>query len=347
MNAGELILYTTDDGVAQIRLRAVDGTVWLTQAEMAELFQTTPQNMTLHIKAVYAEGELKAEATCKEDLQVRLEGGRQVQRQLKQYNLDVILAVGYRVRSHRGTQFRRWATTHLREFLIKGFVMDDERLKEPGGWDYFEELTKRIRDIRASEKRFYQKIRDIYATAVDYDSTTEAAQRFFAKVQNKMLWAVTGHTAAELIAARADAAQANMGLTSWKGRRVRQGDVTVAKNYLQQAEVDTLNRIVVMYLDYAENMAERRKVMTMHEWAERLDAFLEFNDHDVLTNAGRISAEVAERLAVGRYSEFDSKRREAERCDADAEDARELERMTRQLESNGAAKGKGATESET
>lgn len=340
MNAGELILYTTDDGVAQIRLRTADGTVWLTQAEMAELFQTTPQNMTLHIKAVYAEGELKVAATCKEDLQVRFEGGRQVQRQVKQYSLDMILAVGYRVRSHRGTQFRQWATRHLREFLIKGFVMDDERLKDSGGGDYFDELIERIRDIRASEKRFYQKVRDIYATAVDYDGKTEVAERFFAKVQNKMLWAVTGHTAAELIAARADATQQNMGLTSWKGRRVRQGDVTVAKNYLQQPEVDALDRIVVMYLDYAESMAERRKAVTMREWSEKLDAFLEFNERDVLKNAGRISAEIAERLAVESYAQYDASRRDAERREEDAKDADLLEQIEQRLESNSPTKGR-------
>ncbi|MGY2485910.1 virulence RhuM family protein [Cupriavidus sp. CP313] len=332
MSAGELILYTTEDGAAQIRLRTADGTVWLTQAEMAELFQTSPQNMTLHIKAVYAEGELAVEATCKEDLQVRVEGGRQVQRRLKQYNLNMILAVGYRVRSHRGTQFRQWATTHLRELLVKGFVMDDERLKDPDGWDYFDELIERIRDIRASEQRFYQKVRDIYATAVDYDGKAEEAQRFFAKVQNKMLWAITGHTAAELISARADAGRPNMGLTSWKGGRVRQADVTVAKNYLQPAEVDALNRIVVMYLDYADSMAQRRKVVTMQQWAEKLDAFLEFNERDVLRNAGKISAQVAERVALERYAEFAGKRREAARLSADAQDANALEEIAQQLE---------------
>ncbi len=330
--AGELILYTTEDGAASVRLRAEGGSVWITQAEMAALFQTTPQNITLHVKAIYAEGELQPEATCKEHLQVRQEGGRQVRRALKHYNLDMILAVGYRVRSLRGTQFRQWATTHLREYLVKGFVMDDERLKEPGGWDYFDELLERIRDIRASEKRFYQKVRDIYATAVDYDPKSEAAQLFFKKVQNKMLWAVTGHTAAELISGRADPALPNMGLTSFKGSRVRQGDVTIAKNYLQAAEIDELNRIVVMYLDYAEDMARRRKPMTMREWEDKLDAFLQFNERDVLTHAGKISAQVAERLALERYAEFDARRREAERLAADAEDVRVLEQIERQLE---------------
>lgn len=331
--AGELILYTTEDGAASVRLRAEGGSVWITQAEMAALFQTTPQNITLHVKAIYAEGELQPEATCKEHLQVRQEGGRQVRRALKHYNLDMILAVGYRVRSLRGTQFRQWATAHLREYLVKGFVMDDERLKEPGGWDYFDELLERIRDIRASEKRFYQKVRDIYATAVDYDPKSEAAQLFFKKVQNKMLWAITGHTAAELISDRANPALPNMGLTSFKGSRVRQGDVTVAKNYLQQPEIDELNRIVVMYLDYAEDMARRRKTMTMREWEDKLDAFLQFNERDVLTHAGKISAQVAERLALERYAEFDARRREAERLAADAEDVRALEQIERQLES--------------
>ncbi|QXP87472.1 virulence RhuM family protein [Methylococcus capsulatus] len=337
--AGELILYTTEDGAASVRLRAEGGSVWITQAEMAALFQTTPQNITLHVKAIYAEGELQPEATCKEHLQVRQEGGRQVRRALKHYNLDMILAVGYRVRSLRGTQFRQWATTHLREYLVKGFVMDDERLKEPGGWDYFDELLERIRDIRASEKRFYQKVRDIYATAVDYDPKSEAAQLFFKKVQNKMLWAVTGHTAAELISGRADPALPNMGLTSFKGSRVRQGDVTIAKNYLQAAEIDELNRIVVMYLDYAEDMARRRKPMTMREWEDKLDAFLQFNERDVLTHAGKISAQVAERLALERYAEFDARRREAERLAADAEDVQALEQIERQWESK-PAKGK-------
>ena len=340
MSGGELILYTTEDGAASVRLRADGGTVWLSQLEMAELFQTSIPNINIHIKNVLDEGELSPEATIKEDLIVRQEGGRQVRRAVKFYNLDMILAVGYRVRSHSGTQFRQWATTHLREYLVKGFVMDDERLKEPGGWDYFDELLERIRDIRASEKRFYQKIRDIYATAVDYDSKSEAAQLFFKKVQNKMLWAITGHTAAELISQRANPALPNMGLTNFKGARVRQVDVTVAKNYLQQPEIDELNRIVVMYLDYAEDMARRRKTMGMTEWEDRLDAFLQFNEREVLTHAGKISAQVAERLALERYAEFDTKRREAERLAADAEDVQALEQVERKLENRAPGKKK-------
>lgn len=325
--SGELILYTTDDGRVRIQLRAEDGTVWITQAEIAELFQTTPQNITLHIKSIYAEGELASDATCKEHLQVRKEGKRPVQRSLKHYNLDVVLAVGYRVRSHRGMQFRQWATTHLREYLVKGFVLDDERLKHLGSWDYFDELVERIREIRASEKRFYQKVREIYATAVDYDAKSEPAQLFFKKVQNKMLWAISGHTAAELIAERADPAQSNMGLTSWKGSRVRQQDVIVAKNYLNSTEIDELNRIVVMYLDYAEDMARRRRPMRMLEWENKLDAFLRFNERDVLTHAGKLSAEVAEKLALERYTVFDANRRDAERVAAETEHAEALERL--------------------
>ena len=340
MTEGELILYTAEDGSVSIQLRAEGGTVWITQAEMAALFQTTPQNITLHVKAIYTEGELQPAATCKEDLQVRQEGARQVKRSLKHYNLDMILAVGYRVRSLRGTQFRQWATTHLREYLIKGFVLDDARLKEPGGWDYFDELLERIRDIRASEKRFYQKARDIYATAVDYDSKSEAAQLFFKKVQNKMLWAVTGHTAPELIAGRADPGQPNMGLTTWQGSRVRKQDVTIAKNYLNHEEIEELDRIVVMYLDYAEDQAKRRKSMTMGDWADKLDAFLSFNEREVLTHAGKLRADVAEKLALERYETFDTARREAERLAADREDVAALERVEHRLERKGGARKK-------
>lgn len=340
MTSGELILYTAEDGSVAVQLRAEGGTVWLTQAEIASLFDTTPQNITQHTKAIYAEGELTEGATCKELLQVRQEGGRAVNRTLKHYNLDMILAVGYRVRSLRGTQFRQWATTHLREYLVKGFVLDDVRLKEPGGWDYFDELLVRIRDIRASEKRFYQKIRDIYATAADYDSKSEAAQLFFKKVQNKMLWAVTGHTAAEIVVERSDPALPNMGLTTWQGGRVRKQDVTIAKNYLNGDEIEALDRIVVMYLDYAEDQAARRKTVTMQEWADKLDAFLSFNERDVLTHAGKLRADVAERLALERYESFDAARREAARMVADAEDVAALEQMERKLEDNGRGKKK-------
>lgn len=340
MSGGELILYTAEDGSATIQLRAEGGTVWLTQLEMATLFDTSKQNISLHVKNILAEGELAEAATVKESLTVQTEGKRQVRRSNLLYNLDMILAVGYRVRSPRGTQFRQWATTHLREYLVKGFVLDDARLKEPGGWDYFDELLARIRDIRASEKRFYQKIRDIYATAVDYDSRSEAAQLFFRKVQNKMLWAVTGHTAPELIAGRSNPTLPNMGLTTWAGGRVRKQDVTVAKNYLSHEEIEALDRIVVMYLDYAEDQAQRRRTLTMRDWEDKLDAFLQFNEREVLTHAGKLRADVAEKLALERYESFDAARREAARLTADAEDMAALEQTERQLENKGRGKKK-------
>jgi hypothetical protein len=336
MSGGELILYTLDDGSAAIQLRAEGGTVWLTQLEMATLFDTSKQNVSLHIKNILAEGELSP-AVVKEYLTTASDGKNY---KTKTYSLDMILAVGYRVRSPRGTQFRQWATTHLREYLVKGFVLDDARLKEPGGWDYFDELLARIRDIRASEKRFYQKIRDIYATAVDYDSRSEAAQLFFKKVQNKMLWAVTGHTAPELIAGRADPALPNMGLTTWAGGRVRKQDVTVAKNYLSREEIEALDRIVVMYLDYAEDQAQRRRTLTMRDWEDKLDAFLQFNEREVLTHAGKLRADVAEKLALERYESFDAARREAARLAADAEDMEALENAERASEGKGRGKKK-------
>jgi len=332
MSTGDLILYQTEDGLTQVNLRAIDGTVWLTQAELAELFDSSPQNITLHIKSIYEDGELDSASTCKDFLQVRKEGKRQVERSLKHYNLYMILAVGYRVRSPRGVQFRRWANTVLKDYLIKGFVMDDTRLKQVEKWDYFDEWLARIRDIRASEKRFYQKVKDIYATAVDYDKTSEQAQEFFKKVQNKMLWAVTGHTAAELIAGRSDPDKPNMGVMSWKGSIVRKGDVGTAKNYLKKEEVEELNRIVTMYLDYAEDQAERRHAVSMAEWADKLDAFLEFNERDLLTHAGKVQMAVAQKLAGERYEEFDSKRKEAEALAADEEDIKALEDLAKKLE---------------
>ena len=325
---GELILYTTEDGAANIKLRVADGTVWLTQLELAELFQTSKQNISLHVKNVLAEGELQAHSVVKENLTTAADG--KTYRTLL-YNLDMILAVGYRVRSPRGTQFRQWATERLREYLIKGFVMDDARLKEPGGWDYFDELLVRIREIRASEKRFYQKVRDLFATAVDYDSKSEAAQLFFSKVQNKMLWAVTGQTAAELISDRVDSSRPNMGLQSWNGSRVHKQDVTVAKNYLRQPELEELDRIVVMYLDYAEDQARRRKTMTMRHWEERLDVFLTFNERDLLTHAGKVRADVAEQLALEHYATFDTQRKSLERQAADAEDLKTIESLQQWL----------------
>ncbi len=278
---GEFILYQTEDGQTRIECRFDHENLWLTQVQMAELFQTTSQNITLHLKSIYIEGEQVEKATCKSYLQVRDEGGRRVQRQVRYYRLEVILAVGFRVRSRRGIQFRQWATMHLQEYLRKGFLLDDERLKNPPGLgvtDYFDSLLERIRDIRASEKRMYLKVRDIFALAADYESTEAETLKFFQIIQNKLHWAATGKTAAELIAERADHTQTNMGLTSWSGVKVRKNDVTIAKNYLSEAEIAELNRIVTMYLDYAEDQAHRRHVLYMRDWREKLDAFLKFNE---------------------------------------------------------------------
>lgn len=330
----QILFYQAEDGRSRIQVRLEDDTVWLTQALIAELFQTTPQNITLHLQSVYADGELDEEATCKEYLQVQKEGERQVRRTVKYYNLDAILSVGYRVRSSRGTQFRRWATERLREYLIKGFVMDDERLKNPKefGADYFDELLERIRDIRASEKRFYQKIRDIYKLAVDYAPVAPETREFFQIVQNKLHWAITGKTAPEIIHERADAAKDNMGLTSWKGAKVRKTDVTIAKNYLNAEEIKKLNRLVNMYLDFAEERAEEGIPLYMKDWRSLLDEFLKFNRKEVLSNAGKVKKEIAEAFAQKQYELFNANRirREAE-IERETEIA-ELENQARKLE---------------
>lgn len=327
----DIVLYQTEDGTAQIELRVVGGTVWLSQSEIAGLFDVSADNVGLHLKNLYAEGELVAAATTEESSVVRTEGAREVRRTLTLHNLDAILAIGYRVRSPRGVQFRRWANTVLKEYLVKGFAMDDARLKQTEQWDYFDEWLARIRDIRASEKRFYQKVKDLYTTAIDYDGKTETSKLFFQKVQNKMLWAVTGKTAAELIATRADADAPNMGLTSWKGGKVRKGDVGTAKNYLNAAEIEELNRIVTMYLDYAEDQAKKRNTVNMAQWAEKLDAFLSFNERDLLTHAGKVTAAVAKALAHDRYEAFDAQRLKAEAKAADEADIAEIEALERKL----------------
>jgi hypothetical protein len=301
---GQLVLYRTEDGRTRISCRLEADSAWLTQAAIADLFETTPQNITLHIGAIYQEGELREDSTCKEYLQVRQEGSRQVSRRLKHYNLNVVLAVGYRVRSARGTQFRQWATAQLEQYLVKGFAMDDERLKQAGGGDYFDELLARIRDIRSSERIFWRKVLDIYATSVDYDPGAEASQRFFAVVQNKMHWAAHGHTAAEVIARRADSTQPNMGLTTWTGSRPRRADVGFAKNYLTHEEIQTLNLIVSAYLDFAELQARSRKPMTMREWIAKLDGFLRLSDREQLTHAGTISHDDALAKAQSEFDKF-------------------------------------------
>jgi len=316
-NKTDILIYQLEDGKTKIDVRLENETVWMTQKAIAELYQTTPQNITLHIKNIHEEGELEENSTCKNYLQVQTEGNRTVQRNSRHYNLEMIIAVGYRVRSSRGTQFRRWATERLNEYLVKGFTMDDERLKGMRniGDDYFDELLERIRDIRASEKRFYKKITDIYALAIDYNGKSEEAKKFFATVQNKLHFAIHGHTAAELIEQRADASKDNMGLTTWKGDKVRKGDITVAKNYLIEKEIKSLNRIVTMYLDYAEDQAERRNPMHMKDWEEKLNAFLKFNERDILTGAGSLSHEVAKELAEKEYEEFNQKRLNAPKKD--------------------------------
>lgn len=336
---GELVIYATEDGAAQFYLRAEGGSVWLTQLELAELFQTTKQNISLHIRNILAEGELSEAATVKEYLTVQTEGRRQIKRPLQFYNLDLILAVGYRVRSPRGTQFRQWATQHLREYLIKGFVLDDERLRNPAGWDYFDELLQRIREIRASEKRFYQKIRDLFALATDYRDDAEAAGLFFAEVQNKMLFAVTEHTAAEIIVGRADPTQPNMALQTWSKTRVRKADVIVAKNYLKADEIEELDRLATMFLDYAEDRAKKREKITMADWRQYVDNFLAFNERPLLKGTGKISHERMVKLVHERYDLFDAQRRKAEALQADAQDIAELEAVEKTKRVTKSAKG--------
>jgi len=305
----QLIIYQAEDGKIKIDVRFQEETVWLTQQLMAELFQTTKQNISLHIQNIYGEGELTSKATVKEFLTVQKEGGRSVQRKIEYYNLDMIISVGYRVKSNIATRFRQWATQRLREYIVKGFVLDDERLKNPDQpFDYFDEVVRRIQDIRTSERRFYQKITDIYATSVDYDPTLEISIHFFKTVQNKMHWAISGKTAAEIIYERADSLKPNMGLTNWRGAKVRRQDVAIAKNYLDENELLALNNLVEQYLIFAEGQAMRRIPMHMKDWVKKLDGFLSLNERDILTHAGKISHELAVRHAQARYDEFSLKR---------------------------------------
>lgn len=328
----ELILYTTDDGRTQLHLRVEGESIWLSQLEIAELFQTTKQNVSLHAKNIFEDKELHQDSVVKESLTTAADGKNY---RTKLYNLDLILAIGYRVRSPRGVQFRQWASTHLKEFLLKGFVMDDERLKNPGGWDYFDELLERIRDIRASEKRFYQKVRDLFSLSSDYRVRERETAQFFAEVQNKLLYATTGHTAAELILKRSDPDQPNMALTSWSGSRVRKQDVIVAKNYLTADEIDTLNRLVVIFLEQAELRVKQQKELTLDFWRNNVDKMLAFNDQPILTGAGSVSRENMERIARERYEVFDQKRRTAEAKAADAADLKEIEQLEQDLKHKG------------
>jgi hypothetical protein len=328
----EIIVYQTEDGQAAVQLRAVDGTVWLSQRQMADLFEVSTDNVGLHLKNIFEEAELSEWATTEESSVVQMEGSREVKRPLTLYNLDAILAVGYRVRSPRGVQFRRWASTVLKEYLLKGFVMDDERLKDPQGRpDYFDELLERIRDIRASEKRFYQKVRDLFALSEDYDPTDAATQRFFAEVQNKLLYAVTGQTAAELITTRADAARPNMGLTAWKGSIVRKQDIYTAKNYLSEDEIDTLNRLVVIFLETAELRAKKRKITTMEFWRSSADQLIKNNDFDLLEGTGSIRNEDMKSQAAKTYRRFDERRKIEAAREADTLDEAELKSLENQV----------------
>ncbi|EPU0812656.1 2-hydroxyacid dehydrogenase [Morganella morganii] len=312
---GEFILFRSEDGQTRVECRFESDTLWLSQAEIANLYQITPQAITQHIKAIYEEGELVQNSTCKSFLQVRQEGNRRVNRNTLHYNLSMILAVGYRVRSVRGTQFRQWATQTLEQYLIKGFVMDDERLKNPPVGqsvvpDYFDEMLERIRDIRASERRVYLRVKEIFTMAADYEPSNKETNRFFQTIQNKLHFACTGMTAAELIASRADASQPDMGLTSYKSDEVRKTDVTVAKNYLRENELKELNRIVNMWLDFAEDQALRRKQVFLQDWDTKLDQFLSFNDREVLQGAGGISKKAADEKAKEVFDIYAQKRRQ-------------------------------------
>ena len=306
---GQVLIYQTEEGQTRLEVRLEGETVWLTQKAMAKLYQTSLPNINIHIQNIYNEGELEPKATIKESLIVQKEGIRTVKRPQNFYNLDMIISVGYRIKSHIATHFRRWATERLREYIIKGFLLDDERLKNPHQpFDYFEELLRRIQDIRTSERRFYQKITDIYATSVDYDPTAEISLSFFKTVQNKLHWAITGQTAAEIIHKRADSKKANMGLTNWRGEKIRKADVSIAKNYLNEKELKALNNLIEQYLLFAEGQALRRKPMSMKDWVKKLDSFLQVNERNILSHAGLISHEKGKKLAEKEYNKFHKKR---------------------------------------
>ena len=318
-NTGKILIYQNEKGDTKIDVYFEDETIWLTQKSITQLYQVSKSSICEHIRNIYLDRELDEAATVRKFRTVQMEGSREVARELDYYNLDMILAIGYRVRSNVGIHFRRWASNVLTEYMKKGFALNDERLRNPKefGADYFDELLERIRDIRASEKRVYQKVKDIFSLAVDYDKQSDAARLFFKTVQNKLEYAATGHTSPEIIAERANAAKDNMGLTSFKGAKVRKGDVTIAKNYMTHEEIETLNLIVNMYLDYAELQAKQHHEMHMADWEDKLNQFLQFNGREVLQNAGAVKREVAEALAVQEYEKFDAHRRAIEASDPD------------------------------
>ena len=328
-NVGKILIYQNEKGDTKIDVYFEDDTIWMTQSAMCDLYQVAKSSISEHISHIFRDGELDPQATVRKFRTVQLEGARQVTRERDCYHLDMILAVGYRVRSNVGIHFRRWASNVLTEYMKKGFVLNDERLRNPRefGADYFDELLERIRDIRASEKRVYQKVKEIFALSVDYDSQSQIAQNFFKSVQNKLEYAATGHTAPEIIAARADASKDNMGLTAFKGAKVRRGDVTVAKNYMTHEEISTLNLIVNMYLDYAELQAKGHHPMHMADWENKLGDFLRFNGREVLENFGSIKREVAEKLALEQYAQYDAHRRALEAADDVDELAADVKRL--------------------
>lgn len=325
----EIILYTTEDGQSRIQLRAEDDTVWLTQLEMADLFQSTKQNIAKHLKAIFSEQELSQESVVNHWLTTAADGKKY---RVAHYNLDAILAVGYRVRSTRGVEFRRWASTVLTAYLVKGFAMDDERLKNPDGRpDYFDEMLARIRDIRASEKRFYQKVRDLFALSSDYDKTDRATQQFFATVQNCLLFAVTKQTAAEIVLARADPADPHFGVLSWEGGQVRKQDILIAKNYLTEDEIDTLNRLVVIFLETAELRAKNRQDIPMGFWMENMGQIITSNGFPLLEGAGSVSRTQMEQQIGPLFLDYDQRRKAEEAHRADAEDEDELKALENKI----------------
>ena len=332
MEEQNIIIYKAQDGKVKLSLYARDGSVWMNQNQIAELFDTSKQSISYHIINILEDNELDENSVVKNYLTTASDGKSY---EVTFYSLDMILAIGFRVRSKRGTQFRQWANRNLKEYIIKGFVMDDDRLKNPDGRpDYFDELLARIRDIRASEKRFYQKVRDLFKLSNDYDETDKATQMFFAETQNKLLFAVTNQTAAEIVVSRADAQKQNMGLTSWKGTIVRKGDVFTAKNYLTEDEIDTLNRLVVVFLESAELRAKNRQDITMDFWQENVDKIIEFNDKKLLKNRGSVSKSQMEKIAGQVYEDFNNKRKIADAQQADLEDLKQIEMLEKQIKEN-------------
>jgi hypothetical protein len=326
----DIIIYNTDDGKASVSLYAKDGSVWMNQNQIAELFDTSIPNISMHIKNILKDKELKQKSVVKDFLTTGTDGKKY---NVTFYSLDMILAIGFRVKSVRGTQFRRWANQNLKEYMIKGFVMDDERLKNPDGRpDYFDELLARIRDIRASEKRFYQKLRDLFALSSDYDKTDKSTQMFFAETQNKLLFAVTGQTAAEIVVNRADSKKLNMGLTTWEGKIVRKGDIYIAKNYLEKDELDSLNRLVVVFLEMAELRVKNRQDIDMNYWRQNVDEIIQFNERELLKDKGKISNKEMEKMVRQRYEEFNDRRKKIEAKLADEEDMKELEVLEDKIE---------------